>query len=125
VKKSKAEKGRTKLTQVAVEKVTFLGTLPYKFAPKLSELGRWQKFFDVLSPDETNHPVKKVKRKTKGLVDNSRMTRRNNRCESSHRILIAAEKEAAFIHSVSVNFRSYVVRPFEFRSVQTVQNKKN
>jgi hypothetical protein len=70
-------------------------------------------------------PVKKVERATKGLVENSRMTRRNDRCESSHRILIAAGKEAAFIHSVAVNFRSYVVGPFEFRSVEKVQNNEN
>jgi hypothetical protein len=70
-------------------------------------------------------PVKKVERTTKGLVDNSRMTRRNDRCESAHRILIAAGKEAAFIHSVTVNFRSYVIGPFEFRSVDGVQNNEN
>jgi hypothetical protein len=69
-------------------------------------------------------PVKKVERATKGLVDNSRMTRRNDCYESSHRILIAAGKEAAFIHSVTVNFRSYVVGPFEFRRVQEVQNNE-
>jgi hypothetical protein len=39
-------------------------------------------------------PVKKVERATKGLVDNSRMTRRNDPCESSHRILIAAGKDS-------------------------------
>jgi hypothetical protein len=48
------------------------------------------------------------------------MTRTNDRCESSHRILIAAGKEAAFIHSVTINFISYVVGPFEFRSVAAV-----
>jgi hypothetical protein len=69
-------------------------------------------------------PVKKVERATKGLVDNSRMTRRNDRCESSHRILLTAGKEAAFIHSMTVNFRSYVVGPFELRSVQGVQNNE-
>jgi hypothetical protein len=69
-------------------------------------------------------PVKKVERATKGLVENSRMTRRNGHCESSHRILIAAGKEAAFIHSVTVNFRSYVVGPFELRSVERVQNQE-
>jgi hypothetical protein len=70
-------------------------------------------------------PVKKVERATKDLVDNSRITRRNDRCESSHRILIAAGKEAAFIHSVIVNFRSYVVGPFEFRTGEEVQNNEN
>jgi hypothetical protein len=69
--------------------------------------------------------VKKVERPTKGLVNNSRMTRRNDLCESSHRILIAAGKEAAFIHSVTVNFRSYVVGPFELRSVEKVRNNEN
>jgi hypothetical protein len=68
--------------------------------------------------------MKKVERATKDLVDNSRMTRRNDRCESSHRILIAAEKEAAFIHSVTVNFSPYVVGPFELRRVQEVQNNE-
>jgi hypothetical protein len=68
--------------------------------------------------------VKKVEPATKVLVDNSRMTRRNDHCESSHQILLAAEKEAAFIHSVAVNFRSYVVGPFELRSVQGVQNNE-
>jgi hypothetical protein len=53
------------------------------------------------------------------------MTRRNDRCASSHRILIAAGKEAAFIHSVTVNIRSYAVGQFEFRSVQEVQNNEN
>jgi hypothetical protein len=48
--------------------------------------------------------VKKVERAIKGLVENSRMTRRNDCCESFHRILIAAGKEAAFIFSVTVNF---------------------
>jgi hypothetical protein len=61
----------------------------------------------------------------KGLVDNSRMTRRNDRFESSHRILIAAGVEAAFIQSMTVNFRSYVVDPFELRSVERVQNNEN
>jgi hypothetical protein len=66
--------------------------------------------------------VKKVERTTKGLVDNSRMTRRNDRCESSHRILITAGKEAAFIHSVTVNFSSYVVGPFELRISRKTRN---
>jgi hypothetical protein len=69
--------------------------------------------------------VKKVERAKRGLVENSRMTRRNDRCESSHLILIAAGKEAAFIHSVTVNFRSYVVGPFELRTVEKVQNNEN
>jgi hypothetical protein len=75
-------------------------------------------------PIRQTFPVKKVERTTKGLVDNSRMTRRKNCCESSHRILIAAGKEAAFIHSMAVHFRSYVVGPLELRSVQTVQNNE-
>jgi hypothetical protein len=108
-----------------VEKVTFLHTLPDKFAPKSSELGRWQSIFGVRWPDEKNHPREKSGETTKGWVDNSRMTRRNDRCESSHRILIAAGKEAVFIHSVTVNFRSYVVGQFELRSVETVQNNEN
>jgi hypothetical protein len=69
-------------------------------------------------------PVKKVERATKGLVENSWMKRKNDRCESSQRILIATGKEAAFIHSVAVNFRSYAVGPFELRSVQAVQNNE-
>jgi hypothetical protein len=48
------------------------------------------------------------------------MTRRNDHCESSRRILIAAGKEAAFIHSVTVIFRSYVVGPLELRSLEMV-----
>jgi hypothetical protein len=64
-------------------------------------------------------PVKKVERATKDLVENSRMTKRNDRCESSHRILIAAGKEAAFIHSVTVNFRSYMVGPFKITQSRT------
>jgi hypothetical protein len=52
------------------------------------------------------------------------MTRRNDRCESFHRILIAAGKEAAFIPSVTVHFRSYVVGPFELHSVERVQNNE-
>jgi hypothetical protein len=56
------------------------------------------------APIRQTIPVKKVERTKRGLVDNSKMTRRNDRCESSHRILIAAGKEAAFIHSVTVNF---------------------
>jgi hypothetical protein len=67
-------------------------------------------------------PVKKAERPTNGLVDNSRTTRSNDRCESSHRILIAAGKEAAFIHSVTVDFRFHVVGPFELRNVERVQN---
>jgi hypothetical protein len=78
--------------------------------------------FAVRSPNQKNLPSEKVERAKRGLVENSRMTRRNNRCESSHRILITAEKEAAFIHSVTVNFISYVVGSFELRSVQAVQN---
>jgi hypothetical protein len=69
-------------------------------------------------------PVKKVERATKGLVENSRMTRKNDRCESSHRILIAAGKEAAFIQSVTINFISYVVGPFELRRAERVQNNE-
>jgi hypothetical protein len=76
-------------------------------------------------PIRRTFPVKKVERTTKGLVDNSRMTRRNDRCESSHRILIAAGTKTAFIHSVTVNFRYYVVGQFEFCSVETVQNNEN
>jgi hypothetical protein len=69
-------------------------------------------------------PVKKVERATKGLVENARMTRKNDRCESSHRILIAAGKEAAFIQSVTINFISHVVGPFELRSAERVQNNE-
>jgi hypothetical protein len=69
-------------------------------------------------------PVKKVEQTTESLVDNSRMTRKNDHCESFHHILITAEKEAAFIHSVSVNSRSYVVGPFELRSVEGAQNNE-
>jgi hypothetical protein len=69
--------------------------------------------------------LKKVERATKGLVDNSRMTKRKDLCESSHQILIAAGKEAAFIQSVTVNFRSYAVGPFELHSVERVQNNEN
>jgi hypothetical protein len=58
-------------------------------------------------------------------MDNSRMMKRNDRCESSHRILIAAGKEAAFIHFLTVKFRSYVVGPFELHSVEKVQNNEN
>jgi hypothetical protein len=72
-------------------------------------------------PDQKNHPREKVKRATKGLVDNSRMTRRNDHCESSYRILLGAGKEAAFIQSVT----AYVLGPFEFRSVEGVQNNEN
>jgi hypothetical protein len=42
---SNEEKWRTKQTLATVEKVTFLDALPYKFAPKSSELGRWQSHF--------------------------------------------------------------------------------
>jgi hypothetical protein len=46
----------------------------------------------MAEPDEMNHRVKKAERATKGLVDNSRMTRRNNRSESSDWILLMPEK---------------------------------
>jgi hypothetical protein len=68
--------------------------------------------------------MKKVERSTKGLVDNSRMARRNDHCESSYRILMTAGKETAFIQSVTFNFRSYVLGPFELRSVEKVQNNE-
>jgi hypothetical protein len=68
--------------------------------------------------------AKKDEQTKGGLMDNSRMTKRNDRCENSHRILIASWKEAAFIYSVTVNFISYVVGPFEFRSVERMQNNE-
>jgi hypothetical protein len=113
------------LTLGTVEKVTFLDTLPHKFAPNSSELEKWQRFLVFDGLIRRAIPVKKVERATKGLVENSRMTRRNDRCESSDRILIAAGKEAAFIQSVTMNFRSHVVGPFELRSVERVQNNEN
>jgi hypothetical protein len=64
--------------------------------------------------------MKRVERPTKGLVDNSKMTRRNDGCESSHRILIVAGKEAAFIQSMT----AYAVGLFELRSLEGVQDNK-
>jgi hypothetical protein len=58
-------------------------------------------------------------------VNNSRITRRNDLSESSHRILLTVEKEAALIYSLIVNFISYVVDPLEFCSVEKVQNNEN
>jgi hypothetical protein len=44
-----------------------------------------------------NRMWKKIQRATNSLMDHVRMTRRNNFCESAHWILLAAEKEAAYI----------------------------
>jgi hypothetical protein len=53
----------------------------------------------------------------RGLVDNSRITRRTNSCENSHRILLAAERKAAIIESMIVKFSVCVVGQFQLPTV--------